>query len=123
MNLILTIFYMVIVFILSVVKAPGGEDPFRGFDKVLHFLAYGLMGLLWIRVLLARGYRGVGGGRQRGVVFKALLITFLYGLIIEFVQGLLPAREASIFDAIANGLGSAAGIALYYLLDRCIRLS
>ncbi len=123
MNLLLTVIYMIVVLIFSVFTPPRGVDTFTGLDKVLHFLLYGLMGLLWVRVFLTRRTHGFGGGRPRGVALKALAITFLYGLIIEFVQNFLPAREASLYDALANGAGAIAGVLLYSLINRCIRIS
>ncbi|MFQ5479703.1 MAG: VanZ family protein [Thermodesulfobacteriota bacterium] len=123
MNLTLTIVYMIVVLIVSVVKTSDGVETFAGMDKVLHFLLYGLMGLLWIRVFLTRRQHSFGGGRPKGVVLKAVAITFLFGLIIEFVQGFLPAREASLYDALANGAGALSGVLLYTLINRCVRIS
>lgn len=116
MKLIQTFLYMGFILIISVISIPGDADPFTGFDKVVHFVIYAIMGILWARVFLSRRH-----GKESGSVFiKVLLITFFYGLFIEFVQGFLPAREASLFDALANGLGGAAGVSVYYLVYRYV---
>jgi len=122
MNLILTFIYMGIVFILSVIKVHVGVAHVIGVDKVIHFCIYGLMGALWVRVFLSKRGRGFGY-RERRIIFKAVVISFLYGLLIEFVQGFLPAREASFFDALANGAGAFAGASLYCFVNKSFRLS
>jgi len=122
MNLILTFIYMGFVFIISVIKVPGGADPFSGFDKVVHFTIYGLMGLLWARVFFS-GRSSRLRVTPLKVILKTIAVTFFFGLFIEFVQGFLPARDASFFDALANGAGGALGVVLYCLLNKHIRLS
>jgi len=122
MNLILTFIYMGIVFILSVIKVPGGGDPFPGFDKVVHFSMYGLMGLMWARVFFRRRSSRLRV-TPRKVILKVIAVTFLFGLFVEFVQGFLPTRDASFFDALANGAGGTFGVLLYCLLNKHIRLS
>ncbi len=122
MNLILTFIYMGFVFIVSVIKVSGGADPFPGFDKVAHFTIYGLMGILWARVFFSeRSSRLMMTPRR--VIIKTLAVTFFYGLFIEFVQGFLPARDASFFDALANGAGGVVGASVYCLLKRYISRS
>jgi len=122
MNIILTFIYMGIVFILSVIKVPGGADPFPGFDKVVHFSIYGLMGILWARVFFSARSSRLRVTPRR-VIIKVLAVTFFYGLFIEFVQGFLPARDASFFDALANGAGGGIGASVYCLLKRYISRS
>ncbi len=122
MNLIVTTLYMGLIFILSVIESPVNMERFTGFDKVVHFFIYCLMGLLWARVFVSKGCRG-SGCRQGHIVLKALAVSFFYGLFIEIVQGFLPAREASLFDALANGAGAVAGASLYCFVHKSFRLS
>jgi len=118
MKIITAVFYMLLVFAVSVVPAPEGVDPFTGFDKVVHFFIYLLMGVLWTDVLV----RGRAERPRFGAVFpRVLAITFLYGVFIELVQGMTPARETSLYDALANGAGGAAGVCLYYCVLRLCR--
>ncbi len=114
MNIILALLYMGFIFILSVINVSDGVDPFRGFDKVVHFFIYAIMGLLWVRVFV-KGRHLRKSGRM---VIKVLAITFLYGLFIELVQGMIPERDASVLDALANGLGGVAGVSLYCFFHR-----
>ncbi len=125
MNIIIAALYMGFVLIVSVIKTPEGVDPFTGFDKVVHFLIYGLMGLLWARIFLSRLRGGGGGGpagRSRGIILRALAVTFFFGLFIELVQSTVPAREASLYDALANGLGGGFGASMYYVFHRYLKI-
>ncbi|MFM8244052.1 MAG: VanZ family protein [Crocinitomicaceae bacterium] len=39
-----------------------------------------------------------------------------YGILLEFLQGLMPGRVPSILDAIANTTGVVLGACLFYFL-------
>ncbi len=117
MNLLITILYMVFVFIVSVIKPPGGMAPFNHFDKLVHFVLYFIMALLWVRVFKGQRRRRFGT-RPKRVFLKALVLTFFYGLFIELAQSFVPVREASFFDAAANGLGAGVGVFCYAFFYR-----
>lgn len=119
MYIIPTILYTGAIFILSVINIPWVIKPFRGTDKVIHFVLYAIMAFLWVRIFIsgARSRIQVKPGRM---FFKAIAITFFCGLLIEFVQGIIPSRDASFLDAMANGAGGGAGAFLSYLLHRYI---
>jgi len=119
MNILLALLYMVVIFILSVINVSDGMDPFRGFDKVVHFFIYAIMGLLWVRVFV-KGRRIKNSWR---IIFQVLAITFLYGTFIELVQGMIPNRDASLLDALANGLGGVAGVSLYCFFHKYCKIS
>jgi VanZ family protein len=74
-------------------------------DKVMHFLAYCLLVLLWPPAWL-----GLAG---RFALAAAL------GLGIEIAQGVLPTgRFADPLDALANALGAALGVGIVRLWAR-----
>jgi len=117
MNLLLTALYMGFILVVSLMNTPDVSDPFTGFDKVVHFSLYGVLGVLLARALF-RGRRPGALKAHRGLITKAVAITFFYGLFLEFLQGLTPYRDASLFDALANGMGGVAGVFLYCLFQR-----
>jgi len=119
MNIILAILYTGAIFILSVINIPWNIAPFRGADKVIHFVLYAIMAFLWVRVFLNGAPRRIQSKPER-IFLKAIAITFFCGLFIEFVQGMIPSRDASFLDAMANGAGGGAGAFLSYLLHRYI---
>lgn len=84
---------------LSVV--PQLELPFyfRWSDKLYHFLAYS-----WLSVLPFFGFASA----KKALAWALFMI--LLGIGLEFAQGFVPGRLFSIWDMIANSLGTSAGI-------------
>lgn len=82
-----------------------GVDLSGGLDKVAHFGAYLVLG-----VLLARAASVV-----RLSIFVAILIGALYGAIDEFHQSFVPGRTAEFADWLADAAGTIAGVVLYRL--------
>jgi len=97
--------YASLVFIMSSMTMSGGQPllRFRGGDKVLHFLEFGLFYLLAWKAF----------SRHRFVA--AFLLTAFYAGSDEFHQIFVFTREASILDWLADIAGAgcaAAGIVL-----------
>jgi VanZ family protein len=81
----------------------GAESPAAGtiahpWDKVAHFLYYGVMALL-----LAHGL-----GRRWWWI--ALFAVPLVGALDEWHQAAVPGRESSVFDWLADLAGAGAGV-------------
>jgi len=77
-------------------------------DKVFHFIAYALMALVWFN--FATTLRNFNKTKQ---ILLAVVISVVFGMIIELLQGALTAtREADFNDIIANNLGVFA-VALF----------
>ncbi|MFQ5465248.1 MAG: VanZ family protein [Thermodesulfobacteriota bacterium] len=117
--------YMAVIFVASIRPMPGpGVD--QG-DKVLHFLAYAVMGWLTVRALFPLpsppGAGGAGGGPVQGpprwLAPLSVGATFSYGALIEVVQSFVPSRTGDPLDALANGLGGVTGV---YACIRVMRL-
>ena len=69
-------------------------------DKVYHLVAYALLTFLWYKVFAAF--------HIKNSIFIAFIISVIYGIIIEVLQGqLTDARDSSILDVIANMIGVA----------------
>lgn len=67
-------------------------------DNVLHFVAFGMLGLV-----APMAFRT----RSRGLA--ALLMLLLLGFSLEFWQNYLPGRRCQLLDAAANALGLGVG--------------
>lgn len=68
-------------------------------DKVRHFIAYAILGVLFAEAF-----------RNRSWVLIALALA-AYGGVLEILQGIMPVgREASWLDQIANITGAFAGV-------------
>lgn len=75
-------------------------------DKLLHSLAYAILG-----ALLVPGFRGVGFS-PRSAFLLAVGLASLYGATDEFHQSFVPGRSADVLDWVADTLGAALGAAL-----------
>lgn len=79
-------------------------------DKVVHFLAYGILSGLWTLALPRRAYVQIVGA------------MIALGLALEFGQHVMElGRTGSIWDALANSFGAALGGFTASLLRRISR--
>lgn len=106
---IFTVLWALLIFILCFL--PGKEFPdvrIPLIDKWVHFLLFGVFSFLWL--CSAPSTR-----------LRALLIAFaagtVLGWLVEEVQGLLVflGRSKSLQDILADAIGAAAGVLVFYL--------
>ncbi len=100
--LILWIFF---IFVLSLIPAP--ETPRLqqlGMDKLLHFGAYALLGVI----------------SQAVVGFHSLTIGLILGTITELLQQFIPGRTVEFLDWTANVLGLGLGIGAFFLVRKVL---
>ncbi len=84
--------------------------PFWFFsDKVLHFGGYALLGFLVIRALEKESFEI----SRTTLACLAIGLSTLYGISDEIHQAFVPVRDADVLDAVADALGSAAGVVLF----------
>ena len=78
------------------------------FDKVLHGVEYGVLGILLSRALsLTWELSGAW------LFFAAFILGSLYGASDEWHQSFVPLRECNIYDWTADSAGTALGIWIY----------
>jgi VanZ family protein len=83
--------------------------PTTGWDKLNHILAFFvLLGLL------DNAYPALRW-------LNKLFLLLVYGVVIECWQGLLPAREFSLLDVVADGVGLLLYWAIRPLLSKYLR--
>ncbi|UCF92905.1 MAG: VanZ family protein [Desulfobacterales bacterium] len=80
-------------------------------DKLLHFAAYALMGVLFFRALRTLRLKS----SHHFLIILSILFASLYGIGDEVHQYFVPWRTADLFDGIADILGSICGVYLYQL--------
>ncbi|MDI6825622.1 MAG: VanZ family protein [Candidatus Aenigmarchaeota archaeon] len=101
--IISTLFYAIIIFILSSLpKLPSVEKP--GFDKIEHAIEYSILGFLALGCFTNRS--------KLKIVIFVIIICFLYGFLDEIHQYFVPGREFSVFDVLANSIGSLLGVSI-----------
>lgn len=86
-------------------------------DKVLHLVAYFLVGASASLPFLLRSNLAPLLG-----VIQAILLATLFGVSDEFHQAFVPQREVSFGDLCADFLGASAGAFSVFVLLRIIRL-
>jgi VanZ family protein len=98
--------YIVAMFYVSVMPIEEPEPYFFDYqDKVMHFGAYAVLGLL------LAGVSATGG---RGYLYAGGVLAGLFvGVMSEFLQVYVRTRTASFFDGLANVLGLLLVIAVY----------
>lgn len=107
--------------ILLLTGLPGSVlkvKPVIGFDKVAHLIMYASFTFvsLW-------GYRKQYAENGKNYRKKALWITvvigILYGILTELMQEfLIPTRTGSVYDWIADVVGSFLGAGIYYFFHQ-----
>lgn len=106
--------YCAFLFIQSSLPSPKLLPSFSGMDKLLHFGAYGVLGLLIMRAL-TRSISRLGAGQ---IIFYSILLTSVYGLSDEAHQRFVAARTAEMLDVLADAVGGGCGAFLYYIRNR-----
>ena len=108
--------------ILLLTGLPGSclphTKPSLGLDKIAHLIMYCgfAYATLW-------GYRKPYQEKDRGFRIRALTITLIlsvaFGALTEIMQeNLIPGRVGSVFDWIADVIGSIIGIGFFYFFHR-----
>lgn len=101
------IIWLFIVLLLSIIptKDLPTEDQT---DKVVHFIIYGITALLFLKVLRLRTTL------TKSIILSVGLASF-FGLAMELLQSVVPWRESSLLDELAN-IGGAFFFCILYAL-------
>ena len=103
--------YCLLIYIQSDHPSPEKLPSFAFMDKLLHFMAYGVLGILFYRAYETLKCMH----RHQLVMLFSLVSATLYGISDEVHQYFVPYRYADFFDVIADLLGAACGTYLYHL--------
>ena len=105
------ILYCLAIYIQSDLPSPESIPSFQFSDKVLHFLAYAVMGVLFYRAYQTLRFKD----NVRKLMLLSVVSASLYGISDEIHQYFVPFRDGDILDAVANTLGALCGVYLYHL--------
>ena len=108
---ILAATWMATIFYLSSQPMPEIDLGFSAQDKVVHLVAYGLLGALLLGALPLRA-----GGYTRSQVLLAAMIGSLYGISDEWHQFFVPGRSMDMLDMLADAVGALLGAWLVKLV-------
>ncbi len=92
----------------SSVRLPdvSGVVRFGHFDKIVHFLMFGLLATLAARLRWVQAQRPFG-------IYTAIIIVSLFGATDEWHQQFTAGRSVELADWIVDTLGAAVAVVLY----------
>ena len=96
--------------IQSSLPGPEHMPDVRFFDKLLHFVAYALLGILFYRAYDTLPLRD----NYKLLIFISMASATLYGFSDEVHQYFVPSRHADMADVGANTIGSICGVCFYH---------
>jgi hypothetical protein len=101
--------WMALIFFLS--GRPDLPNPYGGWQgevlsSAAHVFVFGVLALLWLRLLRGRRYAWLG----------AFALTMLYALSDEFHQSFVPSRHADPWDLFCDGLGAILALVVWLAL-------
>jgi VanZ family protein len=137
LSLLLALSWMAGIFYLSNQSTLDVPSLFENQDKVMHFGAYGLLGILLLGAMPLGGgslgfvpqpnLRSVSGALTRQTagyssrqIALATLIASLYGISDEFHQSFVPGRSPDVLDWLADTSGALLATLLLAQLSRNI---
>ncbi len=77
-------------------------------DKLVHFVCFGVLAFAVSFAIDIKRYV---------MVYAPVLIVSAYGVIDEIHQSMVPGRECSVGDWVADTIGAVAGVAMYVVVS------
>jgi len=102
--------YCVFIYVQSSYPSPERLPTFEFSDKVMHFGAFVVMGVLFYRAYHTLPFEKI----LQWIVPLSMISASLYGISDEIHQSFVPYRHGSIGDVIADVLGSVCGVYIYH---------
>lgn len=92
------------------IRPGGGPQPIEHFDKLMHFVFYGLFTII-----------AAGCSQYKKTFIQLALFVACYGALMEVFQSFVPSRFMSVADIIANTFGVFI-VALFFLKSQFHRV-
>lgn len=108
------VIYCGLIFVQSSHPMPETIPHWPLKDKLLHFVAYAVLGALCFRALK----QGPWEHRRRWIMLWSVLFAGLYGASDEWHQSYVPSRSAELGDLVADFCGAVCGVWLYDWVTR-----
>ncbi|MBF0121481.1 MAG: VanZ family protein [Desulfobacterales bacterium] len=102
------ILYCFLIYIQSANPSPEIIPPVPYIDKLLHFIAYALLAVLFYRAYKELSFKIVS------VILLSIMSSSLYGISDEIHQYFVPWRTADFWDAFSDFIGSIFGAIICY---------
>jgi VanZ family protein len=108
------IIYCLLIFIQSSYPSPESIPALPYIDKILHFVAYAILGVLFFRAFRTQRFKE----NINLVIVLSILSSSLYGLSDEVHQYFVPHRNADIMDFLADVAGSICGVYVFKFIKK-----
>ncbi|OYT27434.1 MAG: teicoplanin resistance protein VanZ [Candidatus Altiarchaeales archaeon ex4484_96] len=110
---IITLFYLLIIFMLSSLSHPPQPLENNIFPVLAHLVEYTILG-----ILLYTSLHSTLDIDPKKILFLAFLFSSFYGLTDELHQFFVPGRHCSLLDLVVDVLGSFIGASLSFLKSK-----
>ena len=102
------VLFMTVMYVSLLPKVELPEAPVFQADKLVHFTMYFILSIV--------SYKGFFNKKLAQSILFACILSFLYGIIVEFLQSSLTStRMFDVFDIFANGIGT---IFAYFVVNK-----
>jgi VanZ family protein len=98
-------------------SVPGDQLPGHFWDKLVHFLVYAVLGVLFLIPLAEARLAQVTMGKAG----MAVLLSALYGAFDEVHQAFTPQRTPDVHDLFADALGATLGVVAILLFKVIVK--
>ena len=102
--------YCVFIYFQSSYPSPESLPSFEFSDKLMHFAAYAVMGVLFYRAYHTLSFKN----SFQWIVLLSMISASLYGISDEIHQSFVPSRDGSFLDVVADILGAVCGVYVYH---------
>jgi len=102
--------YCVFIYLQSSYPSPEVLPSFEFSDKLMHFGAYAVLGILFYRAYQTLPLKTI----IQSIVLFSMISASLYGVSDEIHQSFVPYRDGSFGDVMADVLGAVCGVYLYH---------
>lgn len=106
------------ILILVITLTPGESVPdltLFSYDKLGHGFVFFILAFLLISGLYESRKDHI---KRNSMLYMGVIVSVLYGILIEGAQSVIPGRSMEIFDALANTAGSFLGLLLFYIRNK-----
>ncbi|MGB2930113.1 MAG: VanZ family protein [Desulfobacterales bacterium] len=110
------ILYCLLIFIQSSYPSFKNAPELPYIDKMLHFVAYALLGALFLRAFKTSRIKN----NLKLMLILSFVLSSLYGISDEIHQYFVPYRDADFMDVLADMLGGIMGVYIYQAMARKI---
>ncbi|MDO6761036.1 VanZ family protein [Tamlana sp. 2_MG-2023] len=86
-------------------------------DKIFHFLAYGLLTMLWFGTFFLNF-----NFKEKQAILYALILAVIFGILIEVLQDTMTvSRALDVYDMVANTIGALLASLLLMVKNKILR--